>query len=218
MGKMLLAMLEEEREETRMSVIDRLKHDHAILRSGIETIQSAFGPSTRAPASLDSARDRLAGGLAQDVAQKGRHEEGAPGMPGGLHKGEDAYCELQNACAMLSRELRQHIQREERLVALCSLTLGRFGSEELARFAIEHHEEAHYLKIINRLFNGRSRFSREWAHRALATAIAQLGHHTDEQESKLFPFVEQLLGTREVAGPGGELTPGCLSETMPVRV
>jgi hypothetical protein len=60
-----------------------------------------FDPSTRTPASLDSARDRLAGDLAQDVAPKGRNEEGAlgpstslrahpersrgTGMPGGLH-------------------------------------------------------------------------------------------------------------------------------------
>ena len=61
----------------------------------------SFDPSTRAPASLDFARDQLAGGASLGMSPHTRRgvvlserseskddDNGAPGLPGGLHDAE----------------------------------------------------------------------------------------------------------------------------------
>jgi len=85
-------------QEVPFETVDRVIRSTAGLMAHRVELIDRFDPSTRAPASLDVARDRLAVGPSLGMSPpthrgvvpsevEGRRS-GAPGLPGGLHKGE----------------------------------------------------------------------------------------------------------------------------------
>ena len=131
--------------------------------------------------------------------------ESALGMSG------DTWFVLRELCFTLSRQLRNHIQREEELVALCRLAM---NPKTLAEVVLEHKDEPKHLRTINRLFVSEQGHSLEHIKPALTDAIQKLRHHMAEEERELFPILERTLSVApaSVAAPAG-----ALHETMTVN-
>ena len=92
-----------------MNAIERLKRDHAILRSKLDVLEA------------------------------------------GLRMGPKTWYVLREVCFTLSRQLRNHRQRERDLVMACRKAMKPHG---LAEVAVEHRDEPEHLRTINRLFVG----------------------------------------------------------------
>lgn len=104
---------------------------------------------------------------------------------------------LQELSVQLSKRLRDHRRREALLAVLASKTLERVGSAELARFAIEHDTDQAILEVIKRNVRGEWPGSLERILPAMAIFAMGLRRHMAEQEAKLFPLIERLLGSHE---------------------
>ena len=104
---------------------------------------------------------------------------------------------LRDVCARLSVSLRAHIQREGRLAVVCSRTLGTFGTEVLARLAVEHYSDQQYLQVIKRGIAREDPNALQNTRYVLASFLTGLRRHMDEQESELFPFLQTVLETSE---------------------
>ena len=135
-----------------MNAIERLKRDHAILRSKLDVLEAA------------------------------------------LRMGPETWYVLREVCYTLSRQLQDHLQREEALVDACRAALKR---EPLARAAVEHRDEPERLRTLNRLFLHTGGESLQQVKPVLQDVVQGLRRHMDEEERALFPLIEQHLAAQE---------------------
>ncbi len=154
-----------------MSAIERLKRDHAILRSKLEVLEA------------------------------------------GLRMGPETWYVLREVCFTLSRQLRDHMQREEDLVMACRKAM---KPHVLAELAAEHRDEPEHLRTINRLFVEEHGHTLDRIRPALTEVIQGLRHHMTEEERDLFPILEQALAAREPANaqaqqPSGAPLHACMT-------
>ena len=115
-----------------------------------------------------------------------------------LRMGPETWFVLREICRTLSQQLRDHMRREEKLVAGCRALL---DADMVKRLAVEHLDEPQHLRAINRLFlNTRGR-SLEEITPALRALIDGLRHHMDDEEATLFPTLERVLAPQEAKTP-----------------
>ena len=136
-------------------------------------------------------------------------------LEAGLGMEGDTWFVLREVCFTLSRQLRDHIRREDDLVAACREAM---NPKVLAEVVVEHTDEPKHLRTINRLFVSEAGHSLERIKPALTEIIHGLRHHMAEEERELFPILERVLGEREAAEPA-EAAPGpqAVDETMTVN-
>lgn len=139
-----------------MHAIERLRRDHAILRSKLTVLEIA------------------------------------------LEMGIGAWFVLREICFTLSRQLGDHIAREEELMAAYRHAV---PPETSAVLAAEHRDEPRHLQTINRLFISEGADRMSYIRAALKTVIAGLRRHMDEEERQLFPLLERCLGAVTPAPP-----------------
>jgi hemerythrin-like domain-containing protein len=153
-----------------MNAVERLRRDHAMLRTTLSVLET------------------------------------------GLQMGPEAWSVLRQMCFTLSRQLRDHIRREEELVAASRKAL---DPRILAEVALEHRDEPAHLRAITRLFVSEPTHSLERVGPALTNVIRALRHHMDEEEAELFPVLERTL----TASDAQELSPlePAIRETMTVN-
>ena len=174
-----------------MNAIERLKRDHAILRSKLDMLEA------------------------------------------GLRMGPETWYVLREVCATLSRQLRNHMQREEDLVMACRKAMippppgdsgtlpglrsgpasghpvgGGMTPRVLAEMAVEHRDEPEHLRMINRLFVEEHGQTLERIRPALTEVIQGLRRHMTEEEHELFPILEQELAAREPMNAQPQQTSG----------
>ena len=121
---------------------------------------------------------------------------------------------LREVCFTLATQLRDHLHREEELIAACRKAL---SAEALARLAIEHRDEPEHLRTINQLFIQERSQALEQIRPALTGFIHGLRHHMDDEETALFPTLERVLGAEEAAEALQPATPYRLNEMMTVN-
>jgi hemerythrin-like domain-containing protein len=155
-----------------MDAVDRLRRDHAILRSKLDVLQSA------------------------------------------LTMGAETWYVLREVCFTLSRQLRDHIKREEALVAACRKAM---PPKALAEVAVEHKDEPAHLRAVIRLFTTEAGHRLEHIKPALTQIIEGLRRHMDEEERELFPIFERLLREEAAASPPASARPAAVDETMTVN-
>ena len=132
-----------------------------------------------------------------------------------LKMGTETWFVLREVCFTLSKQLRDHIEREEALIAACRNAL---PPEAFARLATEHHDEPHHLEVINRLFVKEHGHTTEQIRPALAEVIRGLRAHMADEEATLFPTLERVLVVQEEAQPAATATPPSrLDEVMTVN-
>ena len=136
-------------------------------------------------------------------------------LEGALGMGPETWFVLREVCFTLSKQLRDHIKREEGLVAACRQAM---DPKVLASVAVEHHDEPEHLRTINRLFVQESSHTLERIKPALTTVIEGLRHHMDQEEVALFPILEQVLAAQEAPAEGAPMSPHALDETMTVNL
>jgi hypothetical protein len=122
-----------------------------------------------------------------------------------LQFGEEARFVIRELCFTLSRQLASHVRRESQLASLCTRALWRFGSGDLGRLALEHHEEWQWLRLINRSVSHAAPGRFEELQATLTGVIPMWRSRMAEQEAQLFPLLTQTLGgtlsvDAEVAG------------------
>ncbi len=132
-----------------------------------------------------------------------------------LGMGPEAWFVLREICFTLSRQLRDHIKREEALVSACREVL---TGQALTSIAVEHKDEPQLLRTINRLFVDQHGHSLEAIKPALVKLIHGLRTHMAEEEAELFPILERILADREAQAPPRD-TPAAphLTEVMAVN-
>ena len=130
-----------------------------------------------------------------------------------LKLGPETWFVLREMCHTLARQLRDHIRREEALVAACRSSM---TPESLRHVEVEHRDEPERLRMLNRLFIGESGESLERIRPVLMEVVEGLRRHMDEEEAELFPILERVLAGREDVPPGAEPSPH-LSEGMTVN-
>lgn len=133
-----------------------------------------------------------------------------------LGMGEEARLVIREVCFSVSKQLRQHITREERLVVACSRELGRVGSEELEWLAIEHHDARQRLQIVSWVLSGEPRFSLDVIRPTLTMVMATVRRQINEQETKLFPFLQLAFDLSGICRKDEWSAPVRLTETMTV--
>jgi len=116
-----------------------------------------------------------------------------------LRVGEEAWFVLREVCFTLSRQLRDHIRREEELVAACRAAM---NPKVLAEIVVEHRDEPAHLRALNRLFVSAPTHAVERIRPALEALIHGLRQHMAEEERELFPIFERVLGEGARTGPG----------------
>jgi iron-sulfur cluster repair protein YtfE (RIC family) len=131
-----------------------------------------------------------------------------------LAMGPETWYVLREVCFTLSRQIRDHIKREEALVARCRKAM---TPKALAEVAVEHKDEPAHLRTINRLFVTEHGHSLERIKPALTEVIQGLRRHMDEEERELFPIFERVLGEREPAAAEPTAKPCHVDETMTVN-
>ena len=130
-----------------------------------------------------------------------------------LGMGPETWFVLREVCFTLSRQLRDHIKREEELVAACRKAM---NPKVLAEVVVEHHDEPAHLRTINRLFLSERGHTLERIRPALQEAIGGLRRHMSAEEVELFPILERVLSEHEAAEPV-ELPDARVDETMTVN-
>ena len=163
-----------------LNAIERLKRDHAILRSKLDVLEA------------------------------------------GLRMGPGTWYVLREVCCTLSRQLRNHMQREEDLVMACRKAMirpsaggngtlpgpssgpasshpagGGMEPRVLAEIAVEHRDESEHLRTINRLFVEKHGHTLERIRPGLTDVIQGLRRHMAEEEQELFPILERELASQE---------------------
>lgn len=154
-----------------MNAIERLKRDHAILRSKFDVLEA------------------------------------------GLRMGPETWHVLREVCFTLSRQLQNHMKREEDLIMACRSVM---TPSALADLAVEHRDEREHLRTINRLFVGEHSHTLERIRPSLTAVIQGLRRHMQEEERELFPILERELGERaparaEAREPAGLGLDGCMT-------
>ena len=133
----------------------------------------------------------------------------------GLRMGPETWYVLREVCFTLSRQLQNHMQREEDLVMACRKAM---TPRVLAEVAVEHRDEPEHLRTINRLFVEAHGHTLERIRPALTEVIQGLRHHMTEEEQDLFPMLEQELAAREPANAQLQQTSGTrVQECMTVN-
>lgn len=107
-----------------------------------------------------------------------------------LKMGSETWFVLREVCFTLSRQLRDHIKREEALVIAYRTAV---NPKVLAEVSVEHRDEPRHLRTINRLFMQESGRSLERVAPVLTQVIAGLRRHMAEEEAELFPLLEREL-------------------------
>jgi len=114
-------------------------------------------------------------------------------LEGALAMGSETWCVLREVCQTLSRQLQNHIKREEALATACKEAL---TGAALTHLAVEHMDEPELLRRVNRLFIEEQGHSLAVIKPALSRLIHGLRAHMDE-EAELFPVLEHVLASRE---------------------
>ena len=136
-------------------------------------------------------------------------------LEAGVKMGPDAWFVLREVSYSLARQLRDHIRREEALVAECRTAL---NADALQHIAVEHRDEPERLRTVSRLFVQEP--GRTLAHVApvLEEVVTGLRRHMEEEETDLFPILERVLASREQAQElKGEESPDQFHEAMTVN-
>ena len=132
-----------------------------------------------------------------------------------LQMGPEAWFVLREVCFTLARQLRDHIRREEALVAVCRNAM---SSEMRAEVTVEHRDEPQHLRTINRVFTSQTSHSLDRIRPGLTEVIEGLRRHMKEEEMELFPILERVLGEREATiPPSPSATTEPLEEDMTVN-
>jgi hemerythrin-like domain-containing protein len=121
---------------------------------------------------------------------------------------------LRELCYTLSRQLQDHIRREEELVAACRNSL---SSEVQTHVRLEHDEEPQLLRTVNHLFIEEGGKAIEQIRGVLGELIPRLRRHMDEEEAELFPAIEEMLGDQEESSAQASSPAVKLHEEMTVN-
>ena len=119
-------------------------------------------------------------------------------LEGALNMGPETWFVLRDVCYTLSRQLQDHIKREEELVKACRDAL---TDEALTHVTVEHKDEPQLLRTINHLFVDQQGHSLAAIKPALMKLIQGLRAHMTEEEADLFPVLERVLAARETGMP-----------------
>ena len=117
-------------------------------------------------------------------------------LEGALSMEPEAWFVLREVCYTLSRQLQDHIKREEELVKACK---DAFREDALTHLTVEHKDEPQLLRTVNRLFVEEQGCSLAAIKPALTTLIQGLRAHMTEEETELFPVLERVLVSREAS-------------------
>lgn len=131
-----------------------------------------------------------------------------------LRIGAQTWFVLREVCFTLSRQLRDHIRREEELVAACRSAM---NPKVLAEVVVVHREEPQLLQTVNRLFVTEAGQSWERLRPLLTGVIEGLRRHMDEEEAELFPILERMLAEQETVRSAPPKPRSPLDETMTVN-
>ena len=115
-----------------------------------------------------------------------------------LGMGPETWFVLREACFSLSRQLRAHLRREERLIAACRAGLSK---TLLARLGLEHKDEPTLLRTLNRLFLREEGHALDTVRPMLTQVIAGLRAHMVDEEQTLFPRLTTALAMPGVRAP-----------------
>jgi iron-sulfur cluster repair protein YtfE (RIC family) len=126
--------------------------------------------------------------------------------------GADAWFVIREMSFSLSKQLREHLRTEGRLVASCPQALERSVAGKLARVALDHHEALQRLRVIREILKGEPCVSLDGIRPLVHAAAAVLRHSIARQEAELFPLLDRALVPREAASrrPG----PRHVTDTM----
>lgn len=135
-------------------------------------------------------------------------------LEGALGMGPETWYVLREVCFTLSRQLRDHIKREEALVAACRSAL---NPTMLAEIVVAHRDEPAHLATINRLFVSQTAQSVDRITPGLLEVIHGLRRHMASEEQELFPILERALAEQEPEGIAESSPLPWLDETMTVN-
>ena len=131
-----------------------------------------------------------------------------------LRMGPETWYVLREVCFTLVRQLRDHIRREETLVAACRRVL---TPKALAEVALEHKDEPEHLRTLERLFTRETGRSYDRVAPELMKVVEGLRRHMAEEEQELFPLLEHALTEQELLEVFPPSTPGRFDEAMTVN-
>lgn len=135
-------------------------------------------------------------------------------LEGALQMGPETWFVLREVCYTLSRQLQNHIKREEELVKACRDAL---TEEALAHITVEHKDEPQLLRTINRLFVEEGGHDLTAITPSLVKLIRGLHAHMGEEEVELFPVLERVLAAREASLVREPLAMSHVTEVMAVN-
>jgi len=121
---------------------------------------------------------------------------------------------LRELCYTLSRQLQDHIRREEELVTACQQSL---SPDVRSHVRLEHDEEPQLLRTVNHLFIEEGGKAIEQVRTVLDELIPRLRRHMEEEEVELFPAIEGILSDQEVPEAQEPLPSVRLREEMTVN-
>jgi len=117
-------------------------------------------------------------------------------LEGALRMGPETWFVLREVCHTLSRQLQDHIKREEGLVRACQEAL---TEDALTHLTVQHKDEPQLLRRVNRLFVEDHGHSLAAVTPTLTALVHGLRAHMAEEEAGLFPVLEQTLASREAS-------------------
>ncbi len=131
-----------------------------------------------------------------------------------LEMGQETWFVVREITFTLSQQLGLHRRREALLLDPCLVTL---GAGPLAPSVVDHTDEQRHLETIARAFAAQPRCSLNIIRLMFTALIAHWRGHMEQQESQLFPTIEDATMLNELTGRKAAPIPSGLHETMTVR-
>jgi len=166
-----------------MRAVNRLRRDHEVLRTKLDVLEATLRMTPPPTARPERPIRRFAAGAEPTVRAVG----------GGMTPPTTWFI-LRELCYTLSRQLQDHIRREEELVTASKRSL---NPEAQAHIQLEHDEEPQLLRTVNHLFIEEGGKAVEQIRGVLGELIPRLRRHMAEEEVGLFPAIEEILGDQE---------------------
>ncbi len=131
-----------------------------------------------------------------------------------LARRPEAWFVLREVCFTLSKQIADHLRREEALIAACRKQL---PPEALSHVALEHQDEPEHLRRINHLFVTTEGQSLDRIRPELERLITGMREHLADEEATLFPALEHLLAGWKLSALTPQASAGPLEGSMTVN-
>ncbi|MBI3996066.1 MAG: hemerythrin domain-containing protein [Candidatus Omnitrophica bacterium] len=111
-----------------------------------------------------------------------------------LAMGTSAWFVLRQICFSVSKQLNEHVRGEEQLLTVCYRVLRQVDAEDDPQLTAAHKDASEQLQHITQSLWMGTETSIEDVRPRLTRVLATVRYQMHEQEARVFPWLERVMG------------------------